>query len=367
MQSHMTGLLSRLDRKRFDPVVITPYSESLINILSGMGIPAHIVPIYDRVSPLYDIKAARSVAKIIDNYRPDILHVHGHKAALIGRMATLLSSRCKIISTVHNFPSGLSKNGIKKHIDRLIYGIVYRKGYSIAVSSALESCLVREIGISEENVKVIPNGIDLKKWAPKKRNILRIKRELGLPDNAFLIGTAGRFVPFKGHSVLIDAMASIVERYEHAYLVLLGEGPLRRELEIQVERLGLSSRVRFAGFVDYPEEYISAFNVFVLPSLNEPFGIVVLEALAVGCPVVTTSAGGVVDIIEDGVSGRLVPPGDDNKLAEAIGELIDNDSLREEIIANGTRLVNERYSIDLMAKRTIDVYEQCLHKRRKIS
>ncbi len=358
MQTHINGLLSELDRSKYDPFVISPKTPKLFSFLDKAGIDYSEVDMADSISPKADFVTARLVAKQLRRIRPHILHIHGNKAAMIGWLATHLWPVRRIITTVHNFPSNLDPSSKRYAITKQTNRVVFNSAKQlIAVSTELKRCLEKDIGINARKITVIPNGIDIARWeAYRNIDCPDISRSLRLPDDAILIGVVGRLVPFKGHEVLLKSMKQVVASHPNAYLLIMGDGPLREKLEKQAGKLEISPHVKFMGFADEPGRYMTAWDLFVLPSTNEPFGIVLLEAMAMGLPVVSTRAGGVLDIVEDGVSGLLAEPGDEKSLAGAIEKVLDDKKLRESLAQNGEREVRDRFTIKAMADKTFDIY-----------
>ncbi len=375
MQTHICGLLSELDRSEFEPIVLSPAAPELFSSLKDLGIASFEIEIADSVSPKADFRSARIVSDILRQIRPDIVHVHGNKAAVVGMMASYIRKINFMVTTVHNFPSNLNPSSkyypIAKRANKLILNKADRL---IAVSSEIRRCLEDQVGINPNKIDVIPNGIDMNEWEPywtghravdggaggHKEAGVDIKRTMGLPKDAILLGTVGRLVPFKGQSVLLQSMARVVANHPNAYLIIIGDGPLRGGLEAQASGLGISDHIKFFGFVEKPGHYMAAFDIFALPSIKEPFGIVILEAMALGLPVVATSGGGVPDIIEDGVSGLLATPGDPESLADAIEKVLLDRSLRETLAKRGFQTVSTNFTVKSMADKTFKVYSDLL-------
>ncbi|HEY3374717.1 MAG TPA: glycosyltransferase family 4 protein [Candidatus Aquicultor sp.] len=362
IQTHITGLLSELDRSEYDAVVISPSAPKLFAALDSIGVKHIEVDIADSISPRADLASAREVAEHLRGIKPDILHMHGNKAAVVGWVSSVFYPVKHRILTVHNFPSNLNPASrhyqINRRINRMVFGAV---DHIIAVSTELKRCLEMEIGLPDNAISIIPNGIDLAQWDRYKTgNKAAAKRELGLSENTLLLGAIGRFVPFKGHGVLLQSMKRIVEMQPDVHLILMGDGPLHDELVKQANELGIADNVSFLGFVDEPGRYMAGLDIFVLPSVNEPFGIVVLEAMALGLPVVATNAGGVPDIIDDGINGLLAASNDAASLAGAVLRLIGDADFRNAFAERGPVLVREKFTTKSMSDATSMVYLQAL-------
>lgn len=200
----------------------------------------------------------------------------------------------------------------------------------IAVSSALKTAIV-ELGISEEKVRVIGNGVDISRFRPLDREVAR--QQLGLPADAPLLVAVGSLNEHKGHSSLISAFSNLSSRHPNLRLSILGEGPLRNALEAQVEALGLHGRITLPGSVnnDQLAAWYSAADVSCLPSLREGWPNVLMESLACGTPVVASRVGGVPEVITSAEYGLLVDPNVES-LTDGIESALRNSWNRAEIV-----------------------------------
>lgn len=363
MQKHLLELVSHLDHKKYRITVIAPENPSLKTKLAELSIPLVVLDIDDRLRPFKDRRTVKELRKILESLKPDILHIHGNKSALVGRLAARRLNVPVVIVTVHNFliyqeangllrvPASWMERWLAKYTDCLI-----------TVSGSLENSLVEVEGLPREKIITIPNGIDLSDWK-EGENADNIRQKLGISENNFLIVNVGRLVSFKGHGVLLRAAKVLIEKKPNVKVVIAGDGPLKDELLAEGEKLNLRDKVLFLGFVSYTKQLLAAADMFVLPSLKEPFGIVILEAMAARVPVVATRAGGVPEIVK-GESGVLVAPGDPDELADAIIKLIDDQHRRRELAANAYERVVNEFSIEKMVSRTEGVYQD--HLRRKL-
>lgn len=223
----------------------------------------------------------------------------------------------------------------------------------VAVAQPLADEL-RAAGIAADRIEMIENGVDVARFAGVDRD--RARREIGLADDRRLVLSVGNLQPVKGHDVLLDAFALLGENTE---LRIAGAGPRRAALEQQAERLGLAGRVRFLGRVaheDLPGLYAAA-DVFCLPSRNEGCPNVVLEALAAGCPVASTSVGHVPYLVRDGENGRTAPPEDAPALADALQALLADPLPRDTVRASVSGLTWER-----AAERVFRVFQRSLDR-----
>lgn len=225
----------------------------------------------------------------------------------------------------------------------------------VPVSKATRDFWVRHYGISPEKTRVIYNGIDTEEFDPKA-----IGTDPTEFDGKPVVGTVGSLTPVKGQSSLIKAAPEILERFPDAEFVLVGDGPLRDELESLARNLGVEEHVRFTGIRQDIPEILSQFDVFVFPSrpansqrVAETLGIAVLEAMAMEVPVIASDTGGVSEVIEQGESGLLVSPDDPGAIVKSVETIISNQSVGDELARSGRERVLDRFSIE----EAVDAYE----------
>ena len=239
----------------------------------------------------------------LDAFRPDVVHVHlFHAAALVASLPRRPGRRL-LLTHHHGDTYTYGRHRAQLAVDRLL---PRRFDMVAAVSGSVADFLVEDFGVPARRVRVVLNG-----WEGDPR------RHVPEPD-ALRVVSVGNLRPAKGHLVLVDAFAEVARRAPAARLALVGDGPLRQEVEARVQALGLSGRVQLKGPVDDVWPELAAADIFVMPSHREPLGIAVLEAMAAGLPVVASRVGGLPELVEAGVNGELVPPGDPLALASAV-------------------------------------------------
>jgi len=188
----------------------------------------------------------------------------------------------------------------------------------VAVSNPVKDYLLDlKCGFNDGNVRVIKNAIDIDKAVAGLLSKAEARSRLGLNSTDYVFGTIGRLVKVKGQTYLLKAFSETLQRLPHAKLVIIGDGGLSDELNKEVDQLGLSGKVLMAGHIESAYQLMSAFDVFVLPSLEEGFGLVLLEAMVAKLPVIASQVGGVPDVVGESL-GTLVEPADVTALAEAM-------------------------------------------------
>jgi glycosyltransferase involved in cell wall biosynthesis len=265
---------------------------------------------------------------------PDVVHTHLFGANLVGRWAARLV-RCPVVSTYHDADyEPVVRNGnpsltpFKQRLLQLIDAatVVATRPRLVAVSEHVARSVRQRI--RADDVHVIPNAVDTTVFRPdtERRKVVRV--QLGVSTSTRVVACVGRMTAQKGQSTLIHAMAQIATAIDDCRLLLVGDGPDNSELRRLADRLGIENRVSFLGIRSDVPDLLRAVDVVAVPSLHEGFGLVLIEALATGVPVVASNTGPVPEIVNDGVTGRLVPAADAPRLARAITELLTDDQLR---------------------------------------
>jgi glycosyltransferase involved in cell wall biosynthesis len=207
----------------------------------------------------------------------------------------------------------------------------------------------------------VPIGIDSESLEFNRAARAKARAALGADGATLVIGNVARLVPFKGHRVLLDAAARVLEKVPHAIFPIVGDGELLQDLQEQAARLGISNRVMFLGFRDNLQELYPAFDVYCHSSLDlasEMFPIAILRALGTGLPVVATDVGGIALMVRQGISGYLVPPKNPPALADALLRVLGDPRLRHSMGEASASLFREKYHAAGMAEQIERVYTQ---------
>jgi len=306
----------------------------------------------------WDVRAAYQLFRLLRRENIQILHSHLFHANLLGRIAGKMAGVPIIISTRHSVAIGGKGREL---INRWTTGW---SDVTIAVSEQVRDAEMRWTGLGPGRLVTIYNGIDTERFRsldPKEADAFR--HEFQIDQDAPLIGIIARFHREKGHSILIDASPGILDRFPKAKILLVGEGDTRAAIEEEVHTLGLSDSIMFAGIRQDIPRVLSALDLFVLPSLWEGMPIVILEAMAAGLPVVATRVGGIPEVVEDGVTGLLVPPRDPEALAEAIIALLQDRKRAEAMGRAGRKRVEKHFSAERMVHQTEALYEELIKEK----
>lgn len=212
------------------------------------------------------------------------------------------------------------------------------------------------LGVHAHKLIVVPNGVDTARFRPDPQARERLSRQLPVDSDELLLLTAGNLLPIKHVEDIVRSCAELVRRRVRFRLLVAGDGPLGASLERLAATLGISDRVHWLGSVRDPALLMQACDMFLLASVGEAFGNVLLEAMACGVPVVASRSGGIGEVVEDGATGRLVPPRDPMTFAHAVEELAASPGTRQEMGWRGRRRAESTFGLEVFVRRTLAVY-----------
>ena len=314
------------------------------------------------IQPVRDLKAIQKVRKLIKKFQPDIVYCHSSKAGAIGRIANmgLKNGQGKHVYCIYNAHGwafnmkGTSPKKLFAYV--LIEKMLAPLADCIVCISEFEKKSALDHGICYKNtakLKVIYNGIDFTEY-----NSVHIidRNQLGIPSDAFVVGTTGRLAKQKAPDVFVKAAAEIKKIIDNAYFVIVGDGALLEETEELIHELGLENSFLITGWVNNPLDYIGNFDVAMLLSRWEGFGLVLPEYMITGKPIVATKVDAIPELIQDEVNGLLVDMDDFNGAADSVIRLKEDLELRSRLIENGKRIVRERFDVERVGREHSELF-----------
>jgi glycosyltransferase involved in cell wall biosynthesis len=341
LQQVIVNICNSMNRELFAPSVLClralgDYSPEF----DALGIKVRLIPQKNGTDYFSFLK----VAKILREENIDVIHTHNTQPFMDGVIGALLAGVKTIVHTDHarSFPDKKRYMFAEWFLSHFVYKVV-------AVSEHTAFNLQKYEKISPKKIQIIYNGIN--------RNIQNVtidkskkRAELGIINSGPVIGLGVRLSEQKGITFLLAAMPEIIRFFPDITLVIAGKGPLEEKLKEQTIALGVESHVLFVGMrLDIPE-VIKLFDCYVLPSLWEGLPMVLLEAMAVGCPIVATDVGGVSSIIKSGENGILTKPRNPQELTDGIIKMLSNEAFRAECIKNNIRIFNEKFDAAVMTR-----------------
>jgi glycosyltransferase involved in cell wall biosynthesis len=350
-------LLRRLDRAEFEQAVCVPdrgrdYTFDLKQLCESLAVPIHVIEARGNL----DRGIGRRLKALMAAGGYDVVHTHLVLSQYWGRRAAMAAGVGRIISSEQNayrFKVWPPFRWIEQRLTRSTECVV-------ACSEHVRRHLIRRVGLPREKITLVYNGVDTEAFSPRQGAAdpvrIAVREELGVGPDEKLIGTVGHLNRQKGHDVLIGAFADLVRQEPAARLVIAGRGPLRRRLEALAVRRGVEGKVTFAGLVSDVARFLKGLDLFAFPSRWEGFGIALIEAMASGLPVVASATGGIREIVEDGVSGRLVPAGDRAALAEALLSVLRDADRARGLAQHGLARIRKRFSLARTVEQMAAIY-----------
>jgi len=300
----------------------------------------------------FDVPACLRIRRLIRRFGYDIIHSHTSHGHSLAYFASLGCGTRRLVTRRVDFSifrrSFLGLNGVKyRHMAH---------GY-IAISDAVRQVMEKD-GIRGERIFVVPSGVDPQRLAGSSGR--RLRGEFGIEADERVVINVAHLAGHKGQQYLVQAIAHVVGKIGRVRFFIIGSGERMQPLQRLAASLGIGGRIVFTGFRQDVGGFYDIADLFVMSSIQEGLGTAVLDALALGKPVVATDAGGLPEIIRDGQTGRLVPAADPVALARGIIELLENRELAGRLARRGQQMVREEFSVDAMAEKNIAVYRRLL-------
>lgn len=360
-ERHMLLLATKLNPEKFQVALACSNYKSL-NVWCAQWKAAGFTVHRLKVAHKHDPRHIFQLKKVLKIEQPDIVHNHlWNPGSCRYTFSAINKKTTKIVSTEHDpFPLKGLKNSLKKRY-------LAKTDHTIMVSEPNRLMWIKQYPFIKNKISTIHNGIDTDSFEKLLIHFSAQDRAKTRTNNfkadsqSFVILSVAALHPRKGLDTLIKSFPKILEEFPDARLALCGEGPERKNLEKLIKKLSLHNHVVLLGFHDNIPFLMKSADMFVLPSVKEAFGLVLLEAMASGLPIIASRTGGITDII-DNKNGILVEPGDKEQLATKIIELIANKPLREKLAYVGHHDV-KKFDAEIMAKKTGHIYTQVMNSQ----
>ena len=284
-----------------------------------------------------DPRIILQLMRLFRHERPDVVHTHSWGTLCEGLVAAKLA---RVPFVVHGEHGTMDLRPMNRRVQRWAWG---RFDRVLSVSSRLAEKMAREVGFDAVRIDVIRNGIDVDRFAPGRR--IEARRVLGIASDEIVVGTLGRLVPVKDHANLLAAIARLKAQGAQFKLLIVGDGPLRADLEAMALANGLGDTVQFLGARADAHLVLAAMDVYVSSSESEGLSNTIIEAMATGLPVVATRVGGADELVDEGVTGRLVPAQNPDALAGGLAELLRDTARRTRYGTAGRQRAEHEFSL----------------------
>lgn len=343
-------LMKLLDREKYEPHLLCLCPGPFAELAREQGFSSETIAMRHRL----DISAVAPVREYMRCNNIDIVHTHGVRANLVVRLAARKEG-LPVVTTVHSILRYDYDSAFKAVFARFLTVITNKNTDKfIAISGAVEKDIKR-MGVLPEKIEVIHNGLDIAKFS-QPREAREVKRELGLHPDKPVVTVVARLHPVKGHEYFLHAARKVLDTGLEAQFLIIGEGISRKKLKKLIEKLKLDGAVRMPGYYSPIEDIYGVSDVVCVPSVMEGLGMVVLEAMYFGVPVVASNTGGIPEIIEDRVDGLLVPPRNSQSLAYAIMRVLVDTDLAGQLTRRGREKVRG-FTLENMARKVEKIYQ----------
>lgn len=351
-ENHLLALLPGLQAMGIDVTMLVlatdrVRAQGFIEAMQARGVESMLQAMGGDLSPNLPFQLSR----LLQQQHYDLVHTHLIHADFYGGIAAKWAGVKALVATRHNtfpplarFPLNIINRLVSKNLDRII-----------CISHNVAKFTAGIDSNSQNKLEVIHYGLD-----PVVEALGESRPTFRKQANEVIIGIVARLIVEKDYPTLIRAMRQVVDKHAYARLVIIGDGPLRSELQHLVHSLDLQQHIDFLGQQDYAARLMPGFDIFAFPSLFEGFGLVLLEAMAAGLPVIATRVASIPEIVEDGVSGLLVPPQDPDRFAAAINTLIADPALAHRMGQAGQTRVADNFTVEAMVQHTAQLYRAVL-------
>ena len=356
-----------LDKEKYEVAFGCAPGGDLVNQVVKYGIRFRPIKHFVQEINLYhDLMALGELMLLMKSERYDIVHTHNSKAGFLGRLAARLVGVPIVVHTIHGF----AFHEFEKPPRRILFILLEKFAANLADKLITISEPLKEWGLrlkigKKEQYTTIYSGIEIEKFKIEI-DVEKKKREFGINFDDLVVGVVAKLWEGKGHRDILIAAKEVVKEIPNVKFMFVGEGYLRRELEKLTQELELDNHVIFTGFRRDIPEITAIFDIAVLASYYEGMGRVLLEAMVLAKPVVATKVGGIVDVVEDGKTGFLVPPKNPKALAEAMIRLLSDERLRKIMGKEARKRIDTRFSAQAMVSKIEEVYQELIKRKEGI-
>lgn len=360
-QRHVFDLATAMKDKGHDVAVALGGNGTLRQRLESAGIYTHSIAELGRdISAGNDAFSLKEIISIIRHRRPDILHVHSPKAAGLGSVAGRLLGVKSIIYTVHGWPFNEDRPVHQRLSIIFLSWLTMMFCHQTILLSEREYSQALNFPWVKEKLRLVPLGLKAPTFLSVDGAKQSIAKQIGMAIPEFnkkiVIGAIAELHPNKGLPYLVNAFSSVVAEYPNAILIIIGDGESKADLHMLIKEKKLDQNIFLAGYLEHAAEYLKAFTIFVLPSLKEGLPYTILEAGAASLPVVSTTVGGIPEIIEDMKSGVLVQPKNIRELAHALSFMIEHPDERRKYGATLKERIAKNFSMEKMIAGVVELY-----------
>lgn len=357
---------SHIDREKYEIYLVCPSYGPMKEEIEKLGVTVYPIEMTHDISIKDDLKSFWNLKKLIAKVKPDLVHLHSSKAGVLGKLASYVN-KVPVIYNAHGWSFSMDVSNFKKYIYILIERFTSKFCDVIVNISNYEYMLAKQYKIAPDNKMItIHNGIDTNKFDSYNIHLKEdILKELGIPNNALIIGMIARISEQKDPVKFVNIAQRICESIDNAYFVLVGDGEQRDKIENIISEYKLNDRIKITGWVNDVNKYLSIFDIAILTSRWEGFGLVIAEYMAASKPVVASNIGGIPELIVDKYNGDLINLDDIDGFVQSILKLSKDEELKNRYIYNSKKILKEKFDINKLVSNHEELYIDILNNTAK--
>lgn len=350
---------SHIDSNKYEVCLICPSYGPMKKEIEDMGIYVYPIEMSRNISFKKDIACFLEIKKAISYIKPDIVHLHSSKAGVLGKLASYLN-KSPCIYNAHGWSFSMDTSTLKKNIYALIEKVTSIFCDKVVNISNYEQELAIKYKVCKlDKMQVIYNGVDKTKhklYYPKNE----LKSELKINEDAIIIGMVARITPQKDPIKFIEIAKLVCKKISNAHFILVGDGELKKEVLDLIDKYNLNKKVTITGWTNDVSKYINIFDIGVLTSKWEGFGLALAEYMCVPLPIVASNVGAIPELIDNNVNGFLVNVDDIDDYVDSIVKIILDDKLADKFKANSEKILNNKFSIENLVIEHENLYLEVL-------
>lgn len=359
VSEYLKNFIKYIDKKKYEINIILSEQYKLEkDEFIDLGCNLYFINMIREINLKADFLSICDIKKTVNYINPDIIFAHSSKAGVLVRLA-ISHKKIPIVYNAHGWAFNMKASNIKRKMYACIERICAFNTSKIVCISDYEKSSALKFKICKENKLItINNGIDLNKINRTTRRYALQK--MGLPENAVVIGQVGRLDEQKNPLLFIDIAKELIDMGSDVYFILVGDGKLRKEVNDRINNYNLGNRVHITGWCNNVNEYISCFNIGMLTSKWEGFGLALVEYMALGVPVVASNIDGIPNVVDNGETGILCESEHKNEFIKAINEILNNKELAKELSKNGMEIAKKRFSMERVVKEHNELFDSII-------
>lgn len=347
---YLQMLFKYMDRNKYQQILVYPneYINGK-NYFNQLVDNIEFIDIYREINIKNDIKSIIQIYKVIKKYKPDLIYLQSSKAGALGRIVNIIF-RKPIIYNPHGWAFNMDVSNKKKCMYKFIERILGRMSNKIiAISDKEKESAIKNKVCNKEKIQVILNGIDIEEYKNNVENKIDYKKMLNISQNTRVIGMVGRISKQKSPDIFVKAASKIKQKFPNTFFIIVGDGEERVKIESLIEELGLKKSVLITGWVKDVYQYIEIFDIAMLLSRWEGFGLAIAEYMIAKVPVIATNVDAIPDIVINNETGLLVEKNNVNDVVEAASKLISNKKLVSYLTNNAQEKVKRDFNVRRVA------------------